>query len=109
MVIVLAGSVLRPSELLALKSEDFDFSERIIKVRRSLHRGKIDETKTEKSSRDIPLGAMVEKAVLAHKQSPFNRGEYVFLTERGKHFQPTRVERRAFKPAAVVAAGGDDV
>jgi integrase len=24
----------------------------------------------------------------------------VFLTERGKHFQPTRVERRAFKPAA---------
>ena len=53
----------------------------------------------EESAGRGPRGATVEKAVLAHKQSPFNRGENVFLTEPGKHLQPTRVERGAFKPA----------
>lgn len=42
----------------------------------------------------------MEKAILAYRESPFNRGEYLFLTERGKHYQPTRVEGRAFEAAA---------
>ena len=42
-----------------MKWEDFDWSERIIKVRRSLCRGEIDETKTEKSNRDIPMCSTV--------------------------------------------------
>lgn len=99
MTIIMAGTVIRESELLALKWADFDWLQRVIKVRRSLYRGNIDIPKSKKGSRDIPFGENVGRAVLALRNSLHNRGEFLFLTERGKICNPRVVERLGFAPA----------
>ncbi len=99
MTIIMAGTVIRESELLALKWVDFDWLQRVIKVRRSLYRGNIDIPKSKKGSRDIPFGENVGRAVLALRNSLHNRGEFLFLTERGKICNPRVVERLGFAPA----------
>jgi integrase len=99
MTIIMAGTVIRESELLALKWADFDWLQRVIKVRRSLYRGNIDIPKSKKGSRNIPFGENVGRAVLALRNSLHNRGEFLFLTERGKICNPRVVERLGFAPA----------
>jgi integrase len=98
MVIILAGTVIRESELLALKWSDFDWLQQVITVRRSFYRRNIDITKSKKGSRDIPFGEHVGRAVLALRNSLHNRGEFLFLTERGKICNPRVVERLGFGP-----------
>jgi hypothetical protein len=49
MTIIMAGTVIRESELLALKRPDFDWLQRVIKVRRSLCRGNIDIPKSKRA------------------------------------------------------------
>jgi integrase len=67
-------------------------------VRRSLYRGDFDITKSKRGSRDIPFGENVGGAVLALRNSHHLRGEFLFLTERGKIYNPRVVERRGFAP-----------
>ena len=98
MVIILAGTVIRESELLALKWSDFDWLRRVIKVSRSLYRGNLDVTKSKKGSRDVPFGERVGGAVLSLRESPHNRGEFLFLTERGNVYDPRVVDRLGFTP-----------
>ena len=98
MVIIMAGTAVRESELLALRWTDFDWLRRVITVRRSLYRGNLGLTKSAKGSRDIPFGERVGEAVLLLRNSPHNRGEFLFLTERGKIYDPRVVERRSFAP-----------
>src|SRR5690349_2508052 len=51
MTALMAGTVIRESELLALKWRDFDVVQRVIRIRRSLYRGKIYEgTKTAEAA-----------------------------------------------------------
>lgn len=98
MVIIMAGTVIRESELLALKWTDFDWMRRVITVRRSLYRGHLGLTKSEKGTRDIPFGEKVGEAVNSLRNSAHNRGEFLFLAERGKIYDPRVVERRGFAP-----------
>jgi integrase len=98
MAIILAGTIIRESELLALKWTDFDWLRQVIAVQRSLYRGQVDGTKSKKGTRDIPFGEIVASAVLVLRNSSYNRGEYLFLTERGKIYDPRVVERLGFDP-----------
>jgi integrase len=98
MVIIMAGTVIRESELLGLKWADFDWLRRVIAVRRSLYRGTLGVTKSERGSRDVPFGKRVAEAVLSLRNGPHNRGEFLFLTERGKIYNPRVVQRRGFAP-----------
>lgn len=98
MVVIMAATVICESELFALKWTDFDWTRQVITVRRSFYRKKIDATKSEKGSRDIPFGEHVSEAVLALRESLCNRGEFLFLTERGKIYDPRVVERLGFAP-----------
>lgn len=98
MTIIMAGTVIRESELLALKWADFDWLQRVITVRRSLYRGNVDVAKSKKGSRDIPFGENVGGAVAALRNSFHNRGEFLFLTQRGKICNPRVVERLGFAP-----------
>lgn len=98
MVIIMAGTVIRESELFVLKWTDFDWPRQVVTVRRSLYRKQIDTTKSEKGSRDIPFGERVNEAVLPFHDSPHNRGEFLFLTDRGKIYDPRVVERLGFTP-----------
>jgi len=98
MVILMVGTAIRQSELLALKWTDFDWAERTITIRRFLYRGKLGPTKSAKGSREIPFGGKVGEAVLVLKGSPHNRDEFLFLTARGKIYNPRVVERLGFTP-----------
>ena len=94
----MAGTAIRASELLALQWTNFDWRRRVITVRRSIYRGRLGPTRSKKCSRDIPFGEKVRQAVLSLRNSHHNRGEFLFLTERGKIYDPRVVERRAFAP-----------
>jgi integrase len=99
MATLMAGTVIRESELLALKWSDFESTQQVIRIRRSLYRSKIHEgTKTDASCRDIPYADNVAGAVWGLANSQHNRGEYLFLTERGKIYDPRVVERCGFEP-----------
>jgi integrase len=99
MVIVLAGTVIRESELLALKWSDLDFLERVIHVQRSIYRRVVDgETKTDESQRDIPMSETVSGALMGLRLTKFNRGEFVFTTAHGNIFAPETVRRDVFQP-----------
>ena len=98
MVIVMADTAIRESKLLALRWTDFDWLRRVISVRRSLYRGNLGLTKSEKGSRDVPFGARVGEAALMLRKSPHNRGEFLLLTERRKTYDPRVVERLGFAP-----------
>jgi integrase len=98
MVIIMAGTAIRESELLALKWTDFDWQRQVVAVRRSLYRRQLGVTKSKKGSRDIPFGERVGEAVRSLESSPHNRGEFLFLTKRGSICDPRVVERRGFAP-----------
>ena len=67
-------------------------------MRRSLYRGDFDITKSKRGSRDIPFAENVGGAVLALRNSHHLRGEFLFLTERGKIYNPRVVEQLGFAP-----------
>lgn len=97
MAIVAALTGMRESEVLALKWEDFDFARMVVNVRRRVYRGKIDEPKTEKSARELPLYPTVAAAV----QGLPRRSEFVFPSPRGGGvLSPCAVLRKHFRPAA---------
>lgn len=49
---------LRVSEMLGLQEKHFDFARTLIMIRQRYWRGDLDETKGEKSTRDVPMGHM---------------------------------------------------
>jgi integrase len=101
MIVVLAVTVIRECELLALKWEDVDFIGRVIRVRRSLYRGNVDEDKnTDTSTRDLPAGPVVFRFLADLRSSEHNRGEYVFMTASGTLCEPSNIRARVFHPCA---------
>jgi len=101
MATVMAGTAIRESELLALKWSDLDYINRLIRIRRSVYRGVMDQhPKTEESERDIPMCDTVVRALRDLQKSRYNRGEYVFLTASGKTCRPEGIQRRYFNPVA---------
>jgi integrase len=97
MVIVTFLSGMRESEALALRWEDFDQTRQVVKVRRSLYRGKVNTPKTEKSEREIPCGVAVRDAIQRHE--PSDNG-FVFVAPKGGFFSAQRITRTVFKPLA---------
>ena len=101
MVVVLAGTVIRECELLPLKWEDIDFIGRVIRVRRSLYRGNVDEDKdTDTSTRDLPAGPTVFQFLAGLHSTEHNRGEYVFTTPAGTLYEPSNIRARVFHQCA---------
>ena len=75
---------LRRSEVLGLKPDDVDLIDRYLYVRRRVINGQVDEPKTERSRRQIPLSgelAAVLKELLV-KNAERNRTEWVFPSVR---------------------------
>lgn len=66
-VAVLARCGLRPGELYALKWEDVDFADQIIRIERSVWRGEVSSTKTD-APREVPVTQDVLDALQSHRQ-----------------------------------------
>jgi integrase len=52
-------STLRISELLGLQEKHLNFAKEVIEVRQRYWRGDLDDTKTDRSTRDVPMGHLV--------------------------------------------------
>ncbi len=79
-----------------MKWEDVDWENKLLIIRRSLYRGVIDTTKSEKSTRLIPMAQPVMDALQSLSQSELNRGEFVFQGENGKPLHPDTILHRQF-------------
>jgi integrase len=66
-VLILAVTTgVRIGELLGLQVEDLDLSRGIIKIQRSVSRGQVDVTKTEGSTRQVPIPPVLLEVLTAH-------------------------------------------
>ncbi|WP_367184413.1 DUF3596 domain-containing protein [Ferrovum sp.] len=98
-------SGLRPSETIALRWGDIDFSRGLARVKRARTFGEEHETKTFKV-RDVELGARAMAALSRQKSFTFLKGEHVFenpVTEQP--YTEERPLRRAYWNPALKALG----
>jgi integrase len=100
MAVIAAVTGMRESEVLALKWEDFDLEAQVIRVRRSLYRGKLNAPKTERSERVIHYGDLVEEALERLANSERKAADFLFVTAPGNLFTAQEVTKRVFRPLA---------
>lgn len=88
---------LRSGETHGLKWKYIDFERREILVRESLVAGQMTDTKTDSSTRDIPMSQPVFDALKEqHKRT--GEMEWVFCNGEGKNLQINNVSNRVWKP-----------
>ena len=103
---------MRQGELLALKWEDVDLNEGVLRVRRTLARSKgrisLGEPKTRKSRRTVHLTGAAVQALRSHLERQledigrlgdlYRDHGLVFTSEVGTLINPTNLRRRSFAP-----------
>lgn len=94
---------MRQSELAALRFCDLDFQAKAIAVRQSRYRGYTSETKTEGSTRTLPMPASVEAALAALAKTCASPEGLLFCTLAGKPLNFDDVTRDVFRPLADAA------
>jgi integrase len=88
---------MRTGEVHGLKWKYVDFERREILVRESLVAGKMTDTKTDSSARDIPMSQPVFDALKEQHKRTGNT-EWVFCNGQGKQLQVNNVSNRVWKP-----------
>ena len=76
---------LRISEVLGLQWKHIDWERGVVMVRQRFYRGDLDEPKTRKAKRDVPLGQLVEHLRAIQPSEPGHDNDFVFSvkTTRG--------------------------
>ena len=107
----LLGNGLREGELLAIRWQDIDLEEGILRVSQALSRTKergliFEEPKTEKSKRTIPLPDAITDAICHHKAqqlqvkllagSEYVNNDLVFCTDKGTPIYPRNFTRKFY-------------
>jgi integrase len=98
MFAIAATTGLRAGEILGLKAEDFDFEGRLLHIRRSVWRGKLQTPKSVKSEATIPIPAMLVEIVRPHVDLLLNPQGWLFLNSRGKFFIAENAVRQGLTP-----------
>ncbi|MEX2557799.1 MAG: site-specific integrase [Actinomycetota bacterium] len=90
MIVFAAATGLRPGEWIALEHRDLDRDARVVYVRRAFAHGRLQRTKTRRSTRAVPLQAIALQALdrlPARRETsllfPAPRGGYLDLTTSG--------------------------
>lgn len=96
MFAIAAMTGLRVGELLALKVDDFDFQNRLLYVRRSVWRGKLQTPKTVNSQAVLPLPDALAGIVKEHVETLST--DWLFLNARRHFFIGENVVRQALVP-----------
>lgn len=102
---------LRQGELIALRWRDVDWTAGLIRVRRSITRGKLGKPKSRRSSRGVPMADRVAGELERHYQRSTFQGDddLVFChPHTGGPYDPSRMRTR-FKQARDEAGLRDDV
>lgn len=93
---IAAMTGLRAAEVLALQAGDFDFQNRLLAVRRSVWRGKVQTPKTVNSQAVLPLPDALAQIVKPHVEKLST--PWLFLNRRGHFFIAENVVRQALTP-----------
>jgi integrase len=108
---LLACTGLRIGELLALQlgaepsdqNTVWDSGERMIRVRKSVWRGKLQDPKTAAAVREIDLSTPTNK-MLQEFAKGRQQGEFLFCSKSGKPLQQSHVTKFVFKPLSIPGA-----
>jgi integrase len=101
MVIFAAATGLRPSELFGLERRDVDRKLGVVYVRRAYANGRLKHTKTQLSTRAVPLQA---KALEALDRLPASDNPILFPNMRGGRIDFRIFGRKHWRPAQIKAA-----
>lgn len=108
---LLACTGLRVGELLALQlgadpsdqNTVWDADEQMIRVRKSVWRGKLQDPKTAAAARDIDLSTPTNK-MLQEFAKGMEQGTFLFCSKSGKPLQQSHVAKFIFKPLSIPGA-----
>lgn len=95
MFVIAAMTGLRAGEILGLRVEDFDLSQNLLYVRRSVWRGKLQTPKSVNSEAVLPIPASLSAIV---KEFLADRQGFLFLNSRDHLFIAENVVRQALCP-----------
>ncbi len=96
-----AATGLRPGEWIALEPRDIDCQARVVYVRRALRNGRLKSTKTEGSTRAVPLQAIALAAL--NQLRADGKSQLLFPSPRGGYFDLPNFRNRYWKPAQITA------
>ena len=101
MIVFAAATGLRPGEWTALEQRDLDREAGVVYVRRSFAHGRLQGTKTRRSTRAVPLQSI---ALQALERLPARREvPLLFPAPRGGYLDLHNFRRRAWRPAQFAA------
>jgi integrase len=108
MVLLIATTGMRRSELLALQWHDIDFENLLICIKRSIFAGIIGKCKTQNSNKPLPVADYVARELKTWREkSQYNSPEdFVFASpsQKGKlPFSPNYLMQKIIRPAATRA------
>jgi len=95
MFAIAAMTGLRAGEILGLQAEDFDFEGRLLHIRRTVWRGKLQTPKSVNSEATLPIPESLSETV---KDFLGQRQGFLFLNGRGHLFIAENVVRQALCP-----------
>jgi integrase len=97
MIVFAAATGLRPSEWIPLEHRDLDRDARVVYVRRAFAHGRLQRTKTRRSTRAVPLQAIALEAL---DRLPTRRDTpLLFPAPYAGHLDLHNFRRRAWRPA----------
>jgi integrase len=102
MIVFAAATGLRPGEWIALEHRDLDRDARVVYVRRAFAHGRLQRTKTRRSTRAVPLQGIALEALDRLPGRPDT--PLLFPAPRGGHLDLHNFRRRAWNPAQRAAA-----
>ncbi len=89
---VAAMTGLRAGELLGLQVEDLDFTSRLIFVRRSVHRGRVQSVKSRASQKPLPMPAALASILTQYLAGwRENPERWLFVNRRGRPYSADKV------------------
>jgi integrase len=88
---------IRPGELIALEWENIDFENHKIHIRKSMRKGKLTDTKTYASLRDVDILPIVEKALKSQQKITGDK-KNLFVTQYGKGYKRSEKISSKWKP-----------
>ncbi len=94
---ILAG--LRVGEILGLRWQDVDFTNRAVRIRQAAYRGTLGSPKTKGSKRTLPMPPMLLTALQGHYNGSPQRDGLVFPTRTGGPHSDSNLLNRFVKPA----------
>ena len=108
MVLVAACTGLRVSEIVGLQWGDFDWESETVLVQRAVVQTRVGDTKTETSSRPLPLDPVLAKHLKELHEGSFYKAaqDWVFANDAGRPRWQETILARQLKPAALRAGIG---